>query len=190
MARTRCVSGGSALSPRGTPTIPARFDAGRYRLSTDWALSGDQCRKGLAGIVAAGTDDHMRAAIASPCARVTSRSSTSSRWQAAPVDACRGRCRTRRPTSPDEVFAQSVGSFAPGPPWREPACLAELADRLGAGLDRGVLGDLELFTPTSAEGVLHASGAGSGLLALAEWGHGSGAGAGAVEPRGRWSDGR
>src|SRR5207342_986058 len=56
-----------------------------------------------------------------------------SRWQAAPVDAW-GICRTRRPTSPDEVFAQSVGSFAPGPPSRESACLAELADRLGVGL--------------------------------------------------------
>ena len=58
-----------------------------------------------------------------------------------------------RPTSPEEVSAQSVGSFHAVPPWRDRRALrswliaSELADRLGAGLDCGVLGDLELFTP-------------------------------------------
>src|SRR5512132_3111279 len=95
------------------------------------------------------------------------------------------------PTSPDEVFAQRVGSF------RARGLLGgsrrALRSRLIAwvwALTAESLATLSCSPPTAAEGAVHASGAGPRLLALAEWGHGSGAGARAVEPRSRWSDGR
>jgi hypothetical protein len=49
---------------QGTPHTSEPSDAGRSRRSTGGASSCGQGRNGLAGIVAAGTDDHMRAAIA------------------------------------------------------------------------------------------------------------------------------
>ena len=58
-----------------------------------------------------------------------------------------------RPTSPEESLPRASARSALVPPWRDRRALrswliaSELADRLGAGLDCGVLGDLELFTP-------------------------------------------